>query len=129
MEQYLAFVGGKPLAQIVPPVATPQVQSPAKTTPQPPAAAPPPVVTPPPAAKPVQQPALPPGPTQKEKDALVATLTAHKDTFPSMTPHSLPSLMNSPFDSPTTCSLTPSYFSLPFSQQIDQVPNVRKDLR
>jgi len=90
MEQYLAFVGGKPLAQIVPPVATPQVQSPAKTTPQPPAAAPPPVVTPPPAAKPVQQPALPPGPTQKEKDALVATLTAHKDTFPSMTPHSLP---------------------------------------
>jgi len=69
MEQYLAFVGGKPLAQIVPPPA---------------------VVTPPPAAKPVPQPALPTGPTQKEKDALVASLTAQKDTFPSMTPHSLP---------------------------------------
>ena len=102
MQQYLAFVD--------------QIMSP------------PTVVTPPP-AKPVPQPALPPGPTQKEKDALVATLTAQKDTFPSITPYSLSSLMNFPVDSPTTCSLTPSYFSLPFSQQIDQVPNVRKDLR
>ena len=29
--------------------------------------------------------ALPPAPTQKERDALVATLTALKDAFPSMT--------------------------------------------
>jgi len=28
--------------------------------------------------------------TQKEKDALVASLTTQKDTFPSMNPHSLP---------------------------------------
>jgi len=63
MEQYLAFVD--------------QIMSP------------PTVVTPPPAAKPVPQPALPPGPTQKEKDALVASLTTQKDTFPSMNPHSL----------------------------------------
>ena len=46
-EQYLAFLDGKPLAQIVPPPA---------------------VVSPPPI----------PGPTQKEKDALVASLTARK---------------------------------------------------
>ena len=71
---------------------------------------PPAVVTPPPVAKPVPQPALPPGPTQKEKDALVASLTAQKDTFPSMNPHSLslPSLVSFLFNSTTTCSLTPS---------------------
>ena len=30
--------------------------------------------------------ALPPSPTQKEKDALVASLTAQKDTFPVLPP-------------------------------------------
>ena len=46
------------------------------TTPPPP---------PPPADKPDPRPALP---TQKEKDALIASLSAQKDTFPSMTLHS-----------------------------------------
>jgi len=55
-EQYIAFLDGKPLEQIVSSSTTPP-------------------------AKPPQQP--PRGPTQKEKDALLASLAAQKDTFPS----------------------------------------------
>ena len=54
-------------AALVSTTATPQSQSPAKTSPQPTAATPA-VVTPQPDS-PAQQPAPPPGPTQKEKDA------------------------------------------------------------
>jgi len=95
-EQYLAFVGGKPLDQIVVPPATLQAQ----------------------------QPALPPGPTQKEKDALVASLTALKDTFPGMTPLTLLPYSPPPVHSRFLCT-----FPLSFSRQADQVPDVRQDLR
>ena len=64
--------------------------------------------------------------TQKEKDALVASLTAQKDTFPSMTPHSLILLVNSPLDlrvHPHLLHLFPCSFLL-FSRQADQVPYV-----
>jgi len=62
MEQYLAFVGGKTLAQIVSPLA----------------------VTPPPAAKPVPQPARPPGSSRQQKDSLAVPFTPQKDTCPGM---------------------------------------------
>ena len=96
MEQYLSFVGGKPLAQIVSPPAS--------------------------------------GPTQKEKDALVATLTAQKDTFPSMIPHSPLSIFPlTPHHIFTHTLFVFSFvlfaFPFPHSQQVDQVPDVPKDLR
>ena len=67
--------------------------------------------------------------TQKEKDALVASLTAQKDTFPSMTPLSPCEFFHYPF---THSFFVFFFFCLPslfFSRQADQVPDVRKDLR
>ena len=91
-EQYISFLDGKSLEQMVKEIDVTELDALFaslfnKDTPQS-------------VAKPAQQSTAPPGPTQKEKDALLASLAAQKDNFPSTLlslQSPLPRLHASPF--------------------------------